>query len=462
MGFYIRKALKVGPLRFNLSKSGIGVSAGVKGFRVGTGPRGNYVHMGRGGLYYRKTLPSGARRRTPAQQQPQQPQPSQQPQSTHGPLTQIESGNASGMTDSSSASLLEELNDKKKKIQLTPIVAIAGGIGLFMVAGSVSQGWITGVFFVILLGLIYFAYLKDQLKKSTVLFFDMETDAEQKYEALHSAFDNLSGCGGRWHVEAEGDVDDWKRTAGASSVLNRKSISLAKKAPPYVKTNIAIPSIPVGKRTLYFFPDKILVYAPDGVGAVGYKQLKLSIEPTRFIEDGSVPRDAQVVDRTWQYVNKSGGPDKRFKDNRELPIALYEDLHFTSSTGLNERIQVSKTGLGDTLRAAITKLSQATNIAQPKATTSPAPPKKKPAASKTQHDWVARGKQYYNDGEYKMAIAAFTRVIEAELANGNAYYLRAATYSKMSDKNNAINDLKTAAKHGHQKSQAYLSKRSLL
>jgi hypothetical protein len=32
------------------------MSVGVKGFRVGTGPRGNYVHMGRGGLYYKASL----------------------------------------------------------------------------------------------------------------------------------------------------------------------------------------------------------------------------------------------------------------------------------------------------------------------------------------------------------------------------------------------------------------------
>ena len=31
MGFYIRKSVSIGPLRFNLSKSGIGVSAGIKG-----------------------------------------------------------------------------------------------------------------------------------------------------------------------------------------------------------------------------------------------------------------------------------------------------------------------------------------------------------------------------------------------------------------------------------------------
>jgi hypothetical protein len=50
MGFYVRKRLRAGPFRFNLSKSGLGVSAGVPGFRVGTGPRGNYVHVGKGGV----------------------------------------------------------------------------------------------------------------------------------------------------------------------------------------------------------------------------------------------------------------------------------------------------------------------------------------------------------------------------------------------------------------------------
>lgn len=56
MPFYLRKSVRVGPLRFNLSKSGIGVSSGIPGLRIGTGPRGTYVHMGRGGLYYRQTL----------------------------------------------------------------------------------------------------------------------------------------------------------------------------------------------------------------------------------------------------------------------------------------------------------------------------------------------------------------------------------------------------------------------
>jgi hypothetical protein len=40
MGWQFRRSLKLGPLRLNLSKSGIGVSAGVRGFRVGTDAKG--------------------------------------------------------------------------------------------------------------------------------------------------------------------------------------------------------------------------------------------------------------------------------------------------------------------------------------------------------------------------------------------------------------------------------------
>ncbi|ESQ15464.1 MAG: hypothetical protein N838_29195 [Thiohalocapsa sp. PB-PSB1] len=59
MGLYLRKSFRAGPVRFNLSKSGLGLSGGVKGARVGVGPRGTYVHAGRHGLYYRKQLSHG-------------------------------------------------------------------------------------------------------------------------------------------------------------------------------------------------------------------------------------------------------------------------------------------------------------------------------------------------------------------------------------------------------------------
>ena len=55
MGFYIRKSFKAGPFRLNISKGGLGVSAGVTGARVGVDSKGRaYTHAGRYGLYHRQ------------------------------------------------------------------------------------------------------------------------------------------------------------------------------------------------------------------------------------------------------------------------------------------------------------------------------------------------------------------------------------------------------------------------
>jgi Protein of unknown function (DUF4236) len=57
-GLYLRRGVSIGPVRVNVSTSGLGGSVGVKGARVGRRPDGSkYVHAGRGGAYYRKELP---------------------------------------------------------------------------------------------------------------------------------------------------------------------------------------------------------------------------------------------------------------------------------------------------------------------------------------------------------------------------------------------------------------------
>ena len=160
MGFYLRKSIAVGPFRFNLSQSGIGVSTGFKGFRIGTGPRGNYVHMGRGGLYFRATLPSGSRR------VPNSPTALPLVTPSRDGLEEIESGSTLRMIDSSSAALLEEINSKAKRVRLWPFalvasVAIVGGL-----AALQTPVWVLCVLAPLLCGGIYFASLRDRLSKT--------------------------------------------------------------------------------------------------------------------------------------------------------------------------------------------------------------------------------------------------------------------------------------------------------
>ena len=57
MGWFLRKSFRVGPLRLNLSKRGIGASVGVKGARLGVDATGKpYAAGGRYGLYFRESL----------------------------------------------------------------------------------------------------------------------------------------------------------------------------------------------------------------------------------------------------------------------------------------------------------------------------------------------------------------------------------------------------------------------
>lgn len=357
MGFYLRKSISVGPLRFNLSKPGIGVSAGVKGLRFGVGPRGNYVHMGRGGLYYRATLPSSTSPRN-SPYQPNLRSSPPVPTGTHAPLEEIESADVSQIVDSSSRELLNELNRKREKTRLWPFVAVISVVMLGLGVSSNWPAWLLLVLFVAGALGIYVAHGRDAMEKTVVLFYDFDSHMEAAYAQLHSAASQLANCARAWHIEASGKVHDRKYHAGASDLVRRKSTSIQRIEPPYVKTNIETFAVGVGRQTLHFFPDRVLVYDTNGVGAVGYQDLRVDVSATRFIESDSIPRDAEVVDRTWMYVNKSGGPDRRFKDNKELPVCRYEEIVLSSPSGLNEVLQLSRCGVGSDFADAISLLGK--------------------------------------------------------------------------------------------------------
>lgn len=353
MGFYFRKSIRVGPLRFNLSRSGIGVSTGIPGFRVGMGPRGNYVHMGVGGLYYRSTLPSA----TNSTSQPQVRESFQSPAS-HAPMESIGSADVTQMIDSSSFALLSEMDQKSKRIRIR-MWPLAAGLTLIIacvLAAIQASPWIIAPVVALSLTGVFFAYQFDLLSK-TVILYDLDPAMKDAYERVHNCILQLARCGGKWQIDARGRVYDPKYHGGAGQLINRKRIAIGLGQPPSVKTNILIPFIELGGRTLYFFPERILLFVRNGVGAVSYNDLSIVTNHKRFIEDETVPRDAQVVDHTWQYVNKDGGPDRRFKTNPKIPICLYEELWLNSSTGLNEVIQVSRIGIGEQLDAALQHLA---------------------------------------------------------------------------------------------------------
>lgn len=171
MGFYLRKAVLVGPFRFNLSKSGIGVSTGVPGLRLGLGPSGKYVHVGRGGLYYRKSLNDASRRPSAPTSSPS---PTPDATALADSLVTIESGDVTEMVDSTSSELLAELNLKHSRSMMFPWVAGAGLILAWLLASNSFPRW--AVWLLLAAGIVATAvtYVLDKTRKTTVLLYDLE------------------------------------------------------------------------------------------------------------------------------------------------------------------------------------------------------------------------------------------------------------------------------------------------
>lgn len=120
MSFYIRKSIKAGPFRFNLSKSGIGVSTGVPGLRVGTGPRGSYVRMGGHGIYYQQTVSSNSGH-SPAGTRPA---PSVPVPANEVILEDVTGATTIQLSVASSSDLVEQVNEAARRVSFLPLIVL--------------------------------------------------------------------------------------------------------------------------------------------------------------------------------------------------------------------------------------------------------------------------------------------------------------------------------------------------
>ena len=173
------------------------------------------------------------------------------------------------------------------------------------------------------------------------LDYTIESDQQAEINQRMATMLKVASSNNVWRIMQTSKVANKKYEAGASNVLKRVACTATDKAPFPFKTNAPVVTFKSGKETLVFLPDKLFVIQKGTVGALNYSEIETLVDTTRFIESEKVPRDARVVDSTWKYVNKSGGPDKRFKNNRQLPICLYGKMELRSVSGLNTILMFS-------------------------------------------------------------------------------------------------------------------------
>lgn len=339
MPLYVRKSLTRGPIRLNLSKHGLGASFGVTGLRIGVGPKGTYIHAGREGLYYRKYLDSNS-------SVPYVPAP---PRAVSAPESEAESLEfvAVPATDDEVAAAI---NQRLSAFRWSGLIFAAAFIlPLVIVAGRLY----------ILAALAFVGFLiwaittsnHENKKRRIELHYDLPEVVGKCYDVFVRAFEEAAKCSAIWRVTSQTASRDTKYTAGAGTTVERSRTSITFNDTTIV-TNLATPWLLVAGGKLAMLPDRMLFFGPTGVTSLNYKDVMVAGSLMNFREDGPVPPDSANVGSTWQYVNKSGDPDKRFTNNRKLPIQQYSDFQFTHPR-LSFRLEFSRAAVADVLAKAI-------------------------------------------------------------------------------------------------------------
>lgn len=347
------------------------MSVGVKGFRVGTGPRGNYVHMGRGGLYYRASLGGG--RPKGARSGPSPVAPPSQPlqRSGYGPTVQVETGDVSEMKPANGSDIVTDINEKTRAIRSLPFVLGLGGLLSLMIFGQPGAE-ILGYAAVIVTGVVAIISGRwDQGRKSSVIMYDLDEHSVAVFKRFAEEFEKVANANYIWNIDTAQLTSDLKHNAGASKLISRMRASFTYSVPPVVKTNISVPAILGGKKKLFFFPDVVLIVDGKAIGAASYDQIAVYWNTTVFIEEDQVPRDSQVVGETWRFVNKNGGPDRRFNNNRNIPKVLYQQLGLRGPGEFQKVLHLSKVEDRSAFDEAFSALAELVNGLKQRALAAP-------------------------------------------------------------------------------------------
>jgi len=286
MPFYIRKSVRFGPLRFNLSKSGLGVSTGIKGARIGTGPRGTYIHLGRNGFYHRRRIGSRKPVRPPASPV------------LHSAPEETNTAQAADLLDSSAADMLAEINAHIHRFQWAPILVLST---LTVWIAFASAGSALSLPALIIGGLwAWIVGKQDRARRTMTISYVVDDSLKQHLFAVQSACDTLSGASNVWRIETRAQISDWKHHAGASSLVTHKRATVRRTSPPFISTNIEVWEIRIGESfQLLSFPDRLLVFQKGTYGGVPYGSLTVDVHETHFRESAPVPPDSKIIGHTW-------------------------------------------------------------------------------------------------------------------------------------------------------------------
>ena len=138
-----------------------------------------------------------------------------------------------------------------------------------------------------------------------------------------------------WQITNIENVYDTRQNAGSDHIFKKKTINTLIKLPWYLTTSIKPFGLNLSKGSLIFLPDNLLIIQEKKLGVIDYADLHIYMTTTNFIEDEVPPSDAEILEYTWLKINKDGSKNKRFKDNKKIPVCKYGKIVITNKKSNN-------------------------------------------------------------------------------------------------------------------------------
>jgi hypothetical protein len=173
------------------------------------------------------------------------------------------------------------------------------------------------------------------------IHYALDPNATERYAATQRAISSLASCNRVWVLNTSSSTSDFKRNAGAGTLITRRSTSVGTLTTKGFTTSLPISSVEANGMVFHFLPDQILLFSGNCYASIQYGQLSIDAKATRYIETEAVPNDSRQIDTTWRFVNKGGGPDRRFNDNRQIPVLQYGEVTLRTIAGLQVILQTS-------------------------------------------------------------------------------------------------------------------------
>lgn len=350
MAWSYRKRIKIIPgIHLNISKNGVSTSIGVKGSSLNFSSSGTRLNTNILGFSNSNKISGSTKQITPSNFNPNL-------EYSYSELSDnIFSSDLHEITSQNMAGIKESIliSQKQKSELYNDLKKIKRALGFSKTKKIASYVFVYGIFNKRISSKLNIDInsQKEAIRETKIVInnstvnIDIHFDEHTKimYERFYNSFKNLCNSHQIWDITGSHFQNRVATRSSASTIVNRKKTRIGLRSLPIIKSNYqALYFQNVNGADLYFYPTFIVMYhSNQRFALIGMNEINFEFSSVDFTETSTIPRDSKIVRKTWAKVNKNGTPDKRFKNNYQIPVVKYGRLRFSSSTGLNEEYQIS-------------------------------------------------------------------------------------------------------------------------